>query len=644
MIAVFLASSLFVHAETTFYEAYQAGLQYEGAGKWKDARDRFLEAASLRPTPAHRVRTYGLNFLQDYDPYAHLAHCEFQLGMYEEAKRHLEMSRQAGVVPEQKLQDLKKRWETELHKRENVQTSQPDTIPEPTPPLSEKQRRGPQPAILKTESNPAGATVRIDGEERGVTPLRITLPPGTHSVEYFLQGYESGQQTIDLEDGETQTVKVALSPILPAQQESSQQEQPRRSAEIEAPPDKGTDTSPAAVSANKETDPRQAQEKLGTVPSQTQQAHSGTDLAMQPPGNMRNMLLLLLIVAAVVTFLFLRRHRTSSQEAIVSPTVSAPAARNPAISDDGLTEDLRLGNAGRASTPIPVGDRMLEGIRSRAQQLPEGAPKDLGGYEMMAVLGRGGMGTTFLAKRKRDGLPVALKLPHEHLLDHPEFIQRFLREGSLGATLHHPNIIRILEASKVGNRPFITMELLQGETLENKLRTKGRLPVRDALEVARDVALALDYARLKGIVHRDLKPENIMILDRGGLKVLDYGIARVMDLPGLTSSGTYLGTPSYSAPESTGSIEVDQQSDLYSLGIILYRCLSGSLPFSSNNPLEILDMHRSQSLPPFPPELNIPDSVFRLVQKLTEKDKADRFKNAESFLVELNRMINQLEA
>ena len=149
---------------------------------------------------------------------------------------------------------------------------------------------------------------------------------------------------------------------------------------------------------------------------------------------------------------------------------------------------------------------------------------------------------------------------------------------------------------------------------------------------------------MKGIVHRDLKPENIMILERGGLKVLDYGIARIMDAPGLTTSEAFLGTPSYNAPESSRSEEIDQQSDLYSLGIILYRCLSGKHPFRSQNILEMLNMHRTQPLPPFPVESNIPSSVFELVQKLAAKKKADRFPNAEMFLIELNRILNQLEA
>ncbi|HSP07724.1 MAG TPA: serine/threonine-protein kinase, partial [Acidobacteriota bacterium] len=247
----------------------------------------------------------------------------------------------------------------------------------------------------------------------------------------------------------------------------------------------------------------------------------------------------------------------------------------------------------------------------------------------------------YLALRKRDGQAVAIKMPHDHLLDNEEFAQRFLREGALGSTLHHPNIIRIYEADKLGNQPYIVMEFIDGETLEKKLRRERNLPLHTALEIARDIALALDYARLKGVVHRDLKPDNIMILNRGGLKVMDYGIARIVGSPGLTASEAYLGTPTYSAPEATIG-KVDQQSDLYSLGIILYRMIAGDPPFRSTDPLEVLQMHRSMPLPAFPADLEIPSEVARLVKTLTEKSKTDRYKDAESFLIDLNRVLKHL--
>ncbi len=642
LIRVLIVSVIFVFSgsafsETTFYGAYDAGLQFEKAGNWKDAREHFLQAASLKPAPARRVRTYGLNFLLDYDPYAHLAHCELQLRMYQEALQHLEISRKAGIVPERRLLDLKERLEAELSKKETAQTP-PAVIkvPEPAPHPLEEQKAESHYATLKVESTPSGSTVRIDGESRGETPLTITLPSGKHTVEFMLQGYESGRDIVELAKGETRTVRVTLSEPPSFKPQPVPQPPPEKSVETEAPTKDVTSVSPPSISLTRETPPPAGgPEKISSQPLQRQAETRSTDPGRGWSENIqKNSLLLLVTVVLLASLLALRRRGSAPV---------SQALKSATILEDTPTHDLRLESSSRVPNSVTENPGAPAGNEYRLTHSPKEVMDAVGGYEIVSVLGRGAMGTTFLANRTRDGLPVALKLPHEHLLDNPEFVGRFLREGSLGSTLHHPNIIRVLEANQADNRPFIAMELLHGQTLEKILRSKGHLPLRDALEIARNVALALDYGRLKGIVHRDLKPENIMILDNGGLKILDYGIARIMDLPGLTSSGAYLGTPSYSAPESAGSADVDQQSDLYSLGIILYRCLIGTLPFFSNNPLEILDMHRSRPLPPFPPESNISDSVFHLVQKLTEKHKADRFKNAESFLIELNRIINQLE-
>ncbi|MCI0416783.1 protein kinase, partial [bacterium] len=602
------------------------------AGKWKEARDHFLEAASLKPSPARRVRTYGLNFLLNYDPYAHLAHCEFRLGMFAEATQHLELSLKGGVTPAARLHELKEKVAAELSKKEMAQpppsalaTAQP-TVEQPKVPIQ---------ATLIAESNPAGAMIKIDGEFRGATPLRITLPSGTHNIECAMQGFEPGHRTVDLKEGETQTIVLMLSPTPALRQEPSQSPQPQPQMKIQTPEKEAVTPSTASPS-------QEAPKEVVIAPKKKSSEPAVTVFPKESSQTMQNIIVLLAIAAAAVAFLFLRKQKAFSDESGRTPTVPEPVAKNAMT--DSPTHDLWLESASPSPEALPVGEAMLMGIRVKSRGLPKGTPDFLGGFQLMGVLGHGGMGTTFLAKRTRDGLPVALKMPHDHLLDDPQFVQRFVREGSLGSTLHHPNIIRILEASKVEDKPFIAMELLEGETLEKKLRREGHLTVRNSLEIARDVALALDYARFKGIVHRDLKPENIMILDRGGLKVLDYGIAHLMDSPGLTTSGTFLGTPSYGAPESRNPAEVDQQSDLYSLGIILYRCLAGNLPFYSDDPLVVLDMHRSKSLPPFPPESNLPDSIFRLVQKLTEKNKTNRFENAESFLVELNRIINQLES
>lgn len=279
---------------------------------------------------------------------------------------------------------------------------------------------------------------------------------------------------------------------------------------------------------------------------------------------------------------------------------------------------------------------------ARPKPLPDGVTPDFGAYRLEGVLGAGGMARTFLGTRRRDGLRVAIKVPHEHLLADGEGVARFLREGELGATLHHPNIVRIFEAGEHRGHPFLAMELLQGPTLEEFLRAQGSLAVRPALEIARGIAVALDYAHLKGVIHRDLKPENVILAEGMQVKVMDYGIARVLGAPGLTAPETYLGTPLYSAPEAIDPPEVDHQSDLYSLGIILYRMLAGAPPFVSTHPFELFTLHRTSPLPPFPAERGIPAEVVALVSRLTAKEKRDRYPGAELLLRDLDRLLNAL--
>lgn len=501
-----------------------------------------------------------------------------------------------------------------------------------------------QGSVLNVESIPSGATIIVDGDQRWISPIEMELPAGKHQLKLHLKGYRDVESTVDLKAGETKSVSLTMEPLPPAEPSGPSTlkvestptgatvvvdgyQQWIAPIEMELPAGKhklkfelkGYREAARSIEL-KSGEPLTISVSLEPLPEESKSKSAGA------------LFLLLVLIGIVIAVFVVRRtrmapiHRLDSQD---TPTTE-------------LRFDTVAAEPGR--TPTPLDGEAIETIRGKARELPEGMPHELGGYELIGMLGRGGMGTTYLAKRKRDGIALAVKVPHDHLLDNEEFIQRFLREGALGTTLHHPHIIRILEAGQAGSRPFIAMELLHGETLEELLKRKDHLPLLYALEIARAIAVALDYARLKGVVHRDLKPENIMILEHGGLKVMDFGIARIMDSPGLTAGEAYLGTPTYSSPESSSAGRVDQQSDLYSLGVVLYRMLSGSVPYYSKDPLEMLEMHRTQPLPPFPEELKIPDAVFHLVQKLTEKKKINRYANAESFLTALNVVLNQLAA
>ncbi|NWF99505.1 MAG: serine/threonine protein kinase, partial [Thermoanaerobaculaceae bacterium] len=264
----------------------------------------------------------------------------------------------------------------------------------------------------------------------------------------------------------------------------------------------------------------------------------------------------------------------------------------------------------------------------------------LGGYRLTGILGRGGMGTTYRAVRERDGTAAAVKVPHEGWRADASFLARFLREGKLGEQLHHPRIVRIFEAGEEGGQPFLAMELLQGKTLKQLLREEAPLALRRALEMARDIAEALDYAHAKGVVHRDLKPENIMVMGDGVLKVMDFGIARVAGEAGLTASHSFLGTPLYAAPEMVEAKRIDHRADLYALGIILFEMLEGTVPFTADSPYRVLKMHMEEPLPsgsalPRP----VPPAVWQVVERLCAKDPNDRYPTAAALLVELNRLL-----
>lgn len=645
-IALLLSATTSSSAQSTFYEAYTKGLELQRTEQWSAAREAFLRAAELHPQPERRIKTYGLNFLHLYDPYIHLAHCEARLGMYAEAARDLEISRRAGVTPQPLLEEIQRK----------VKQKMAEKAGEPPPPATSPAEPV---ALLKMESSPSGASVLIDGVERGATPLALTLEEGSHQVQYQLEGYITVSENVAMKKGETQTSRVVLAQVepgappvpvpqaVPEHPVKTEAAEPAASTGVKKPADQAPAVQPQTP------EPAQPQPQA-TTPSASRPVETKVEPAANKEEKDKGLRIskrqqaMIALLAVVIVLLVLMARRTKQapvQEQTgtsAATQLSATKQRLPRPEDTPTQALYDLGTVKQTpegATPAPMPS--FTELKKQAQPLKEGMSSEFGPYVLEGLLGRGGMGTTYLARRKRDGLPVAVKVPHDHLLDNEEFAQRFLREGSLGSTLHHPNIIRIYEAEKLGNQPYIVMELIEGETLEKKLKRERALPLHTALEIARDIALALDYARLKGVVHRDLKPDNIMILQRGGLKVMDYGIARIIGSPGLTSSEAYLGTPTYSSPESTTG-KVDQQSDLYSLGIILYRMLTGEAPFRSTNPLEVLEMHRKAPLPPFPAMLEIPEQVYGLVSTLTAKSKSDRYPDAESFLVDLNRVLKHL--
>ncbi len=263
-----------------------------------------------------------------------------------------------------------------------------------------------------------------------------------------------------------------------------------------------------------------------------------------------------------------------------------------------------------------------------------------GDFHLIEPLGRGGMASVY--RVSRGGEVYALKRPLPAFLEEPEFLERFLREAEIGRTLHHPNIVRILERGAVEGVPFFTMELVPGETLQALLQRGGALTPRLATQTIVQIAEALDYAHLKGVVHRDLKPSNVMALADGTVKVMDYGIARARRFDGLTVTGAFLGSPEYVAPETIEAKGADARSDLYSLGVIFYETLAGTRPFLADSPFAILQKHLTEvPAPPSAARPGVPAELDRIVLRLLSKAPALRYAAAEELVLDLRDFLNR---
>ena len=260
----------------------------------------------------------------------------------------------------------------------------------------------------------------------------------------------------------------------------------------------------------------------------------------------------------------------------------------------------------------------------------------LGHYEILALLGKGGMGEVWRAKDTKLGREVAIKtLPAEFSQDEDRLV-RFQREARAASALNHPNICIVHDLDEHDGAPFIVMELLKGENLTEKM-ARGPLAINQALDLGMQLADALDAAHNKGIVHRDIKPANIFVTDRGTAKLLDFGLARVQvatssgapTVDNLTNSGAVLGTVSYMSPEQARGEELDARTDLFSLGVVFYEMTTGRPAFIGNTTAVIFDRLFNKVLDP-PTRLNpeVPRELDAMIEKLLAKDRNQRSSSA----------------
>src|SRR6266540_3115637 len=253
-------------------------------------------------------------------------------------------------------------------------------------------------------------------------------------------------------------------------------------------------------------------------------------------------------------------------------------------------------------------------------------------YEILQELGRGGMAIVFKAKEKQLEREVAIKVLPFSLAFDKEFVERFQREARTSAKLEHPNIIPIYRVGKSGRVIYFIMKFLRGKPLSNVLAARGALPPTEIRRILADVARALAYAHRSGIVHRDIKHDNIMFDEHGHAVVTDFGIAKAATGGKLTGTGMSIGTPHYMSPEQAKAQALDGRSDIYSLGVVAYQCLTGTVPFDGEDSFSIGYKHIMEELPT--PPLETPDqrTLFELIRKMMAKLPADRFQTADELV------------
>ena len=255
----------------------------------------------------------------------------------------------------------------------------------------------------------------------------------------------------------------------------------------------------------------------------------------------------------------------------------------------------------------------------------------LGDYELIRVLGEGGMGIVFEADDKRLGRKVALKVLRPELTDE-SFRQRFEREGKISSSIQDDNICLVYQVGVHNSVSYMAMEFLKGEDLDAKLKRDGWLPIPVVFKIAKQMALGLAVAHEKKLIHRDIKPANVWLESSGPVgdfkrvKLLDFGLAKSTEVEStLTAKGMIVGTPNYMAPEQICGEPLDERADLFSLGCVMYRMLSGKIPFEKENTLAVLHAVVESEIPALNDlDQKLPKEVYGLMTKLLSKDPADR--------------------
>src|SRR6266404_1811094 len=266
----------------------------------------------------------------------------------------------------------------------------------------------------------------------------------------------------------------------------------------------------------------------------------------------------------------------------------------------------------------------------------------IGKYQVVEVLGKGGMGVVYKAEDTRIGRMVAIKMMTGAFAENPDLLQRFYREAQSTGILQHPNIVIVHDLGDLDGNPYLVMEYLEGEALDKMITSRRKFSLVEKLDIIINVLNGLHYAHERNIVHRDVKPANVMVLKDGAVKIVDFGIARLGDNT-LTRTGQVVGTISYMSPEQINGKHVDRRTDVFSAGVMLFELLTYTLPCDAPDTASTLLKIINEPAPPVTGFVDVPPELEEVIQRALAKDRDERYQSAEDFGFDLSHVQEKLK-